>query len=76
MKIKVENISQQDKAEDEMFGKPELKAQKRRAMQILRDFCGFSEIKKRYTKLESKINEATSLIEIQRVIREIRTYMV
>lgn len=72
MKTKVDKLSIQDKVEDEIFGKPVLKAQKKRANDILNDFV---EIRKRLKYFREKIDNATSILEINRVLREIRAYM-
>lgn len=75
MKTKVDKLSIQDKVEDEIFGKPVLKAQKKRANDILNDFDDFVEIRKRLKYFREKIDNATSILEINRVLREIRAYM-
>ena len=67
------HICFQSEAEDQIFGKATLDAQKAKARRVLYDFNQCSEIKKHNNALKSKIDNATSISEVNKVLREMRS---
>lgn len=62
-------------AYEEIFGNSKLSSQKKRAREILKDFCQCANVKKRKAYFESRIEAAKTEGEICRTMREIRNAM-